>query len=488
MHRSSQSDDRFRYVRGSLQDYDDWAEIAQDPSWSGAEMKQYMLKHQTLEPIDERITDRTTFPFVGQHHGTSGPVRTSFNESALPIEDDIIKAADHATGFSKKPIDPWSGDHIGFYNTLGLVARTGPSRGQRSYAGRGYYQANVHRANLKLVTEATVSKVVLEDKTATGVEFICNGQRHTVGARREVIITSGTIASPQILELSGIGDPKVLEKAGVECLINLPSVGTDLQDHQVVILGQQLTEGNISGDAIYRPEMMEAAQKALVEGQGGPLTSVSCVQGFFPAKLFLEDGEVEEIVKLVEQTKFESEFQKKQLEQVVAQIRSDRSANLQLVFIPATADPEGVKDQSRLFPPPSDLSAPNGLTLACCLEYGASRGRVHIKSADPFEHPELDPGYLSHEADVILLAAALKFLDRMTKAPSLEGKLGKRYFPPEHVDLSDKNARREMVREWVMVCLSWACPLFMSNWLTLLHRASITSAVAVQWVTRLTLG
>lgn len=416
-------------------------------------MKQYMLKHQTLEPVDERITDRTQYPFVGQYHGTSGPVRTSFNDNALPIEDDIIKAADYAAGFSKKPIDPWSGDHIGFYNTLGAVARTGPNRGKRSYAGRDYYQANAYRPNLKLVTEATVSKVILQDKTATGVEFLCNGQRYPVKAKREVIVSGGTIASPQILELSGIGDPKVLEQAGVECLVELPSVGTDLQDHSLVILTNELTDGNISGDAIYRPELMEAAQKALIENQAGPLTSISCVQGFFPAKVFLEEGELDEIVKLVEETNVESDFQRKQLQQIVAQIKSDKSANLQLVFVPATADLDGIEDQSKLWPPPADLSAPNGVSFACCLQYPASRGRVHIKSADPFEHPQIDPGYLAHEVDVIVLGAAYKFLDKLTKAPSLEGKLGQRTWPLEHVDLSDKKTRRETVREWVMVSL-----------------------------------
>lgn len=63
-------------MRGHLQDYDDWAEITNDPSWAASEMKEYMKKHQTLEPIHESITDRAAFPFVGDNHGTSGPVRT----------------------------------------------------------------------------------------------------------------------------------------------------------------------------------------------------------------------------------------------------------------------------------------------------------------------------------------------------------------------------------------------------------------------------
>jgi hypothetical protein len=127
-------------VRGSTQDYDDWAALAEDQSWSHAEMINYMRKHQTLEPIDESITEvkrlsplanahgllekltakqHGTMPFVREYHGTSGPVRTSFNDWRLPLDADIIKACDEVTGMTKKPKDPWSGDHIGFYNTLG---------------------------------------------------------------------------------------------------------------------------------------------------------------------------------------------------------------------------------------------------------------------------------------------------------------------------------------------------------------------------------
>jgi choline dehydrogenase-like flavoprotein len=107
------------YVRGSDQDYDDWAIITGDESWSSKNMKPYMRKHQTLEPIEEGFTyDRSVFPFVGENHGSSGPVRTSFNPWFLPIENDFIKACDEATGITKKPKDPWSGDHIGFYHTL----------------------------------------------------------------------------------------------------------------------------------------------------------------------------------------------------------------------------------------------------------------------------------------------------------------------------------------------------------------------------------
>lgn len=439
-----------RYVRGSDADYNDWADLADDSGWSAAEMKQYMRKHQTLEPIDPRITDRTCMPFVGENHGTSGPVRTSFNESKLPIEDDVVKAADQATGFTKKPIDPWSGDHIGFFNTLGAVIRTGPNKGKRSYAARGYFQANEGRPNLKVVTESLVSRVVLEDATATGVEFIHNGQKHIVKAKREVIVCGGTINSPQILELSGIGDPEILKAAGVEVKVDLPSVGTNFQDHVVGATIHQLAPGQISGDIIHNPDVMAAAQKELVEEQGGPLTGIQGTQGFFPVSLFLEDGELEEIVKSIESTKPANAFQKKQWDQVIAHIKNPNSANLQFVFITVTGDfEEGPSNQSKLWPPPATPDQPHGISLAICLQYPVARGTIHIQSADPAAHPAVDPNYLNHPADVAVLAAGIKFAEKLIEAPALQGKVSKRIQPdPARFSLATVADRRAAVQEY----------------------------------------
>ena len=411
-----------------------------------------MKKHQTLEPIDERITERTTMPYVGENHGTSGPVRTSFNDFRLPIEDDVIHAADHVTGLDKKPLDPWSGDHIGFYNTLGAVARTGPNRGKRSYAARGYFEPNQYRPNLKVVTESLVNRVTLENKKATGVEFTHDGQKHTVEAKREVIVTGGAINSPQILELSGIGNPDILKAAGVECLVDLPSVGENYQDHVGGGTVYQLAEGQMSGDSIYKPEVMAAAQKALAEEQGGPLTAIQSVQGFFPVNMFLEEGEMDEILASIEETKAAStDFQKRQLDQVIKHIKSDKSANIQFVLIAATANlKDGVSDQSKLVSPPQE-GAHDGVTFVASLAYPVARGHVHIKSANAADAPEVHPNYLGHKADVAVLAAGLKFTEKLVQAPSLKGKIGARLSPlPDEFDLTTVEGRRAATREYVV--------------------------------------
>ncbi|KAF4553027.1 GMC oxidoreductase-like protein 9 [Elsinoe fawcettii] len=306
------------------------------------------------------------------------------------------------------------------------------------------------RPNLKVLCDATVAKVVLDGNTATGVEFSHEGQKHTVNTKKEVIVSCGTYQSPQILELSGIGDRKVLEAAGVECKIDLPGVGNNLNDHVLTGVCHELQPGVISLDAIHLPGQLEAAQKELAEKQAGGLTHISSCQGFFPYKWFATQSELADTIKLVE-AGGENEFQKRQLKQVIAHLESETSANLQMVTVSATGDlVEGIKDQSVLFPPLKSPEQPLGVTLVACHQYPASRGYVHITSPDPTVLPKLDPRYLTNEADVNVLAAGLMMLDKTTKSKHIAGKLARRAFPRESLDLSKLEDAKTAAREAVM--------------------------------------
>jgi choline dehydrogenase-like flavoprotein len=179
----------------------------------------------------------------------------------------------------------WSGDHIGVFNTLGAVCRVGPNKGKRSYAARGYFAANAQRPNLHVLCEASVTSVQLEGDKAVGVNFSHQSKAYSVGVKREVVVSCGAIQTPQILELSGIGNPKVLKAAGVECKIENKAVGNNLQDHILTTVTWELTPGNPSLEVIYDPDVMQGAMKQLVETKSGPLTAISSTQGFFPYKV-----------------------------------------------------------------------------------------------------------------------------------------------------------------------------------------------------------
>jgi choline dehydrogenase-like flavoprotein len=390
-------------------------------------------------------------PFVGEFHGTSGPVRTSFNDSILPVEYDIIKACDEVTDTPQKPLDPWSGDHIGFYNTLASICRTGPNKGKRSYAARGYYEANrASRPNLKVLCNSLVNKVNLTGNKATGVNFSHEGQEYNVTVKREVIVSGGTLKSPQILELSGIGDPAVLEAAGVECKVANPGVGANLQDHQITLAIYELTPDTITLDTFHQmPEVMQNALKQYTESGSGPLSCTSSMQGFFPAKKVMSEEELEKVIQSIREVKPTSAFHEKQLSQIIAHLQSDTSANIQMVLVPATANMDGISDQSKIFPPRS-ADKPPGVSFALCLQYPVARGYVHISSSDPTEPPVIHPNYGGHDADVTVLSAAFRWVDKVSQSSHIKSSIAGRAYPEASMDLQDLSIGKKAVHDAIL--------------------------------------
>ena len=110
-----------------------------------------------------------------------------------------------------------------------------PDKRERSYSATAYYKPSSGRKNLHLLTEAFVQEVILEDEdgqwTAKGVRFIHAGEEYSVSTEGEVIICAGSVQSPQLLELSGIGNPEVLKAAGIDVKVDNPAVGENLQEH-----------------------------------------------------------------------------------------------------------------------------------------------------------------------------------------------------------------------------------------------------------------
>ncbi|KGO68027.1 Glucose-methanol-choline oxidoreductase [Penicillium italicum] len=439
------------YVRGSTQDYDDWAELVEDDGWSGKNMQQYMRKHQTLEPIDPAITDRSAMPLVGEFHGMNGPIRTGFNDSIMQVENDFIKACEEVTGIANKPTDPWSGDHVGFYHTLGAVVRTGPDKGKRSYSARGYYEAiRATRPNFKVLCEALVNRVVLDGNKATGVTFILAGVEYQVSAQREVIVSGGTIQSPQILELSGIGDPEVLKAAGVECKVANSGVGANVLDHGLTLYVMEVQSGVITQDTLHQvPEAMEAATKQYAETKGGPLSSVCSMQGFFPATKILSKTELAEVIQSIRDVKPNSAFHAKQLTQIITNLESDHSANIQLVTVPSSMNPAAAGHQGKMMQPRT-AGEPSGMTFGLCFQYPVSRGTIHIESADPTKPPIINPNYGGHPADISLLAATLRWADKVTKSEHVKSLVLRRAHPDPSINLQNLDEAREAVHDLVM--------------------------------------
>ena len=283
---------------------------------------------------------------------------------------------------------------------------------------------------------------------AMGVEFIHDGKKHEVKAGREVILSAGVIQSPQLLELSGIGDPQVLSSAGIRCIVENKSVGANFQDH---VLGGMLfdcADGILSMDALHGAEYQAAQQKIYDETQQGPYGNPSMCMGFVSYASIVSPEEHKKIISSIKENSLaKTAFEKKQEQGIVEQLSDPTFANLQTFCCPCQLDTSSGSDQVGFFSKPPD--GKNRVSLLMCLEHPLSRGSVHINSSDPTKAPRIDPGYFRNEADVRILAAGMRWLDKVSQAPVLKKSLGERIIPPADASLETEDERMDFVRNHI---------------------------------------
>jgi choline dehydrogenase len=152
-----------------------------------------------------------------------------------------------------------------------------PETGTRSYSATAFYAPNAHRTNLSLLVEAYVKKIELEASKsgvrAAGVQFTAQGKQFAVRARREVIVCAGTVKSPQLLELSSIGSPALLESHGIPVLVANEGVGENLRDHPASLLAFELADGITPLDSLRDSTVLEEAKREFKEDRTGPMAS-----------------------------------------------------------------------------------------------------------------------------------------------------------------------------------------------------------------------
>ena len=200
------------YVRGHAKDFDEWEA-------NGAEGWNY----QACLPYFQKA--ETWYKGNDAYRGGNGELGVNNgNEMKNPLYTAFIKAGEQA-GYDIT--SDYNGKQQEGFGPMHMTVKDGV----RSSASREYLDPVKSRKNLTIVTGALVTKVVLEDKVAKGVEYVVNGKAETAATSNEVILSAGSIGSPHILQLSGIGDKDILEKVGIEVKHHLPGVGQNLQDH-----------------------------------------------------------------------------------------------------------------------------------------------------------------------------------------------------------------------------------------------------------------
>jgi choline dehydrogenase len=200
------------YIRGHPQDYDRWASVRGLEAWSYAHCLPYFKRSETrLKGADA-------------YRGGSGPLYVTTGEMKNPLYRAFIEAGVQAGYAATEDINGYRQE--GF----GPMDRT-TWRGRRWSAAMAYLKPARPRSNLRIEPRCLVTRVLFEGRRANGVEYLHNGKLVRMRARREVILCGGAINSPQILMLSGIGDPAALEKLRIPVVAEVPGVGQNLQDH-----------------------------------------------------------------------------------------------------------------------------------------------------------------------------------------------------------------------------------------------------------------
>ncbi len=210
------------YVRGHATDYDNWAYMG-NPGWDYENVLPYFKKSEDFEGGEN------------EYHGVGGPLRVTTEYEKHPTTQKIVEACLQA-GY------PFNEDYNGADSEGVNYAQMNTKDGKRHSSAVAFLRPALERSNLSLLTNARVAKVNLDGKTATGVTYIQEGEERTVTATREVILSGGTIESPKVLMLSGIGEKAQLEEHGIEVVHDLPGVGKNLHDHS---LAPVIYEGDV---------------------------------------------------------------------------------------------------------------------------------------------------------------------------------------------------------------------------------------------------
>ncbi len=366
------------YNRGQRADFDAWAQ-AGNQGWSYQDLLPYFKKSERKLGVAD-----------AGYHGSDGPFTITDIDDTDPLCDAFIRGA-QSLGVPRNP------DYNGRTQEGIAYAQRSVYRGRRVSPARVFLYPVMKRGNTRVITGAHVERILIENKKATGVRFAVGGREapaRTIRAHREVILCAGAMASPHLLQLSGIGDGAHLQSIGVPVVHDLPAVGQNFRDHYAVrsvvrIQNMQTINNRVRGLPLVR----EVARYALTR-RGALALTPTLVYCFWKSDPALANGDI------------------------------------QLTFTPASY-PDGVQ---------SGLDRFAGATVACWQQRPTSAGHVRATSSDAFLPPEIQGNYLGEAEDRRVLLAAMRLSRRILQSDPL-----KPYVASEHWPGAERQSDEELL-------------------------------------------
>ncbi|KAH9996169.1 hypothetical protein BJV74DRAFT_828663 [Russula compacta] len=421
------------WQRPSREEFDVWGtELGNGPTWSFDALQPYYNKAEnwTGPPIKTLPGGRTDHE-LGKAFGRNGPMQISYNNYYPGLIDESVAAA-NALGASTSS-NPDTGNATGFFTPARAVD---PRSGTRSSSLTGYFEPNANRKNLVVLTGAEATRVLFKAETqsasrksrrvAEAVEFVSGGQKYKVKAKREIIISAGTFKTPQLLELSGIGDRNLLQSLGIEALIDLPGVGENLLDQTYTLIDfiakrhvKTLDEMRINATFAQQQIALHAETKT------GILTYDTAATGSVPLQSVLSKEEIELLSSLIP-SPVSSDFSP--LQAVQYQILRKWFDEGEIGWAEFLLLSAGGATSA----PSPDTSYATPIVFHL---HPFARGSVHINSPDPLSPPVIDPNYFGHGFDVAFHAITTAWLRKWMHAEPIGKQLVKENVPGDvHVN------------------------------------------------------
>ena len=366
----SSSVNAMAHVRGNRADFDRWASAYGLRDWSYDAVLPYFRKQERWEEGG------------GAFRGGDGPL----NVQRCRYEDPLLGAFAKASATAGHPwVDDYNGATQTGFSRLQMTIRNG----RRCSAASAYLHPARARAGLWVEVNALASRVLLEGDKAVGVEYWQNGVKHVARASREVLLSGGVINTPQLLMLSGIGDPERLSQSDIRTLVASPGVGRNLQDHpSVIVMYRRATPG-----PFHRMMRLDRIGTQLIRayltGKGFAADVPGGVVGF------MHSGEAPDV--------------------------SD-APDLQLLL---TAAPLGAWPYFKPFKPPFN----DGFACRTVLLHPQSRGEVRLASSDPSAKARIHQNFLSTPYDWAALRSSVRIVRDLAAQPSLASYIGAEIAP-----------------------------------------------------------
>lgn len=348
------------YIRGQREDYDDWASQG-NAGWGFADVLPYFKRSEHNERGASEL------------HGTGGPLNVKDLTSPNRFGPIFVEAGRQAGYRVNHDFNGESQEGMGMYQVT-------HKNGERWSAAKGYLTPNLSRPNLQVITGAHATRVLLDGKRATGVEYRQGGELKTIQASREVIVSGGAFMSPQLLMLSGIGAGAHLQERGIVVAHDLPGVGQHLHDHM---------DATQVYNAPHLTELFGLSLKGMLNGLRGIFEWRDLRTGMLTTN-FAEAGGF------------------------IKSSPDESRPDLQLHFVIGKLIDHGRK-----------ATWGHGYSCHVCVLRPKSRGSVSLASNDPLAAPLIDPAFMQDADDVQRMVKGFKIMRGIMNQSALAGFAGK---------------------------------------------------------------